>query len=153
MGLPDTRAMHTLETCLDLDRRDPLAAFADRFARAESGCIHFDANSMGAMPVEAPERIRRVMTECWRDKSRRAWTSEGWVERPRELGAAICHTVGASPGDVIVCDNTTVNLFKIIAYAWKLRAGGDVILTESHNFPTDLHVAQGFVRLLNDLGV
>ena len=153
VGLPDALAMHTLETCLDLDRRDPLAAFADRFARAESGCIHFDANSMGAMPVEAPERIRRVMTECWRDKSRRAWTSEGWVERPRQLGAAICHMIGASPGDVVVCDNTTVNLFKIIAYAWKLRAGGDVILTESHNFPTDLHVAQGFVRLLNDLGV
>ena len=147
------RTLHTLETCRGLDRRDPLAAFADRFARAASGRIHFDANSMGAMPVSAPERIRRLMTECWRDKSRRAWTSEGWVERPRQLGADISHMIGAGPGDVVVCDNTTVNLFKVIAHAWKLRAGGDVILTESHNFPTDLHVAQGFVRLLNDLGV
>ncbi len=151
--------MHTLETCRALDPRRarprpaPPARPADRFARAESGAIHFDANSMGAMPVDAPERIRRVMTECWRDKSRRAWTSEGWVERPRQLGADICHLVGARPGDVVVCDNTTVNLFKILSYAWKLRRGGGVILTESHNFPTDLHVAQGFVRLLADLGV
>ena len=149
----DAPAPHTLETCRALDRRDPLAGLAGRFARAESGCIHFDANSMGAMPVDVPDRIRRLMTECWRDKSRRAWTSEGWVERPRQLGADISHTIGASPADVIVCDNTTVNLFKIISHAWKLRASGNVILTESHNFPTDLHVAQGFVRLLNDFGV
>ena len=149
----DSPAPHTLETCRALDQRDPLAPFADRFARAESGCIHFDANSMGAMPADAPERIRRIMTECWRDKSRRAWTSEGWVERPRELGARICHLIGAGPGDVVVCDNTTVNLFKILSYAWKLRSSGSVILTESHNFPTDLHVAQGLVRLLRDLGV
>ena len=145
--------MHTLDSCRALDHRDPLSLLADRFARAESGAIHFDANSMGAMPIDAPERIRRLMTECWRDKSRRAWTSEGWVERPRQLGADICHLVGANPGDVVVCDNTTVNLFKIIGYAWKLRSSGDVILTESHNFPTDLHVAQGFVRMLNGLGV
>ena len=149
----DTAAPLTLESCRALDRSDPLAGLADRFARAASGCIHFDANSMGAMPLDAPERIRRVMTEGWRDLSRRAWTREGWVERPRELGADICHIVGAEPGDVVVCDNTTVNLFKILSYAWKLRSSGNVILTESHNFPTDLHVAQGLVRLLNDLGV
>ena len=147
------RTLPTLEACRDLDRRDPLAALADRFARSASGRIHFDANSMGAMPVDVPERIRRLLTECWRDKSRRAWTSEGWVEQPRRLGADVSHLIGAGPGDVVVCDNTTINLFKAIAHAWKLRAGGDVILTESHNFPTDLHVAQGFVRLLNDLGV
>ena len=149
----DAPAIHTLETCQALDQRDPLAALADRFARPASGAIHFDANSMGAMPLDVPERIRRLLTESWRDKSRRAWTSEGWVERPRQLGADLSHLVGASPGDVIVCDNTTINLFKIISYAWKLRGSGEVILTESHNFPTDLHVAQGFVRLLGDLGV
>ncbi len=152
-GLAGHPALHTLETCLALDRRDPLADCAGRFARAESGAIHFDANSMGAMPADAPERIRRLMTDGWRDKSRRAWTSEGWVERPRQLGAGISHMIGAGAGDVVVCDNTTVNLFKLIAHAWKLRGGGNVILTESHNFPTDLHVAQGFVRLLSDLGV
>ena len=146
-------AMHTLESCLALDRSDPLAGLADRFARPATGSLHFDANSMGAMPVDVPDRIRRLLTEGWRDKSRRAWTTEGWVEKPRELGAAISHMVGARPGDLVVCDNTTVNLFKIVSYAWRLRGSGDVILTEAHNFSTDLHVAQGFVRLLEDFGV
>ena len=85
--------MHTLETCLALDRRDPLAGYADKFARSTSGSIHFDANSMGAMPVEVPDRIRRLLTEGWRDKSRRAWTTEGWVEKPRELGNDIAHMI------------------------------------------------------------
>ena len=145
--------MHTLDTCLALDRRDPLAGYADKFARSTSGSIHFDANSMGAMPVDVPDRIRRLLTEGWRDKSRRAWTTEGWVEKPRELGNDIAHLIGASPGDVVVCDNTSINLFKIVSFAWRLRGSGDVILTESHNFCTDLHVAQGFVRFLDDLGV
>ena len=84
---------HTLDTCLAPDRSDPLAGCANRFARSASGSIHFDANSMGAMPVEVPDRIRRLLTEGWRDKSRRAWTTEGWVERPRELGNDIAHMV------------------------------------------------------------
>ena len=76
----------------------------------------------------------------------------GW-RGPRELGNDIAHLIGASPGDVVVCDNTSINLFKIVSFAWRLRGSGDVILTESHNFCTDLHVAQGFVRFLDDLGV
>ena len=145
--------MHTLETCLALDRRDPLAGFPQKFARPDSGRLHFDANSIGAMPADVLDRIGRLLTEGWRDQGRRAWTSERWTDRPRQLGSDIAHMVGAGPADVIVCDNTTINLFKIVSYAWRLRASGDVILTESHNFPTNLHVAQGFAGLLSDLGV
>ena len=136
-----------------LDRRDPLADVAGRFARPESGRLHLDANSMGAMPADVPDRIRRLLTGGWRDQSRRAWTSEGWVERPRRLGADIAHLIGARPEDVVVCDNTSINLFKALAHAWRIRGSGGVILTEAHNFPSDLHVAQGFLRLLEEFGV
>lgn len=142
----------TLEGCRELDRRDPLAGLREKFALPESGNIHFDANSMGAMPADAPDRTTRLLTDCWRNKGRRCWATEDWMEKPRILGASIAHMLGADSGDVIVCDNTTVNLFKAISYAWKRRGSGNAILTETHNFPTDLHVAQGFLRLLQDLG-
>ena len=142
----------TLEGCRELDRRDPLAGFRGRFALPESGNVHFDANSMGAMPADAPDRTMRLLTDCWRNKGRRCWATEDWMEKPRILGASIAHMLGADSDDVIVCDNTTVNLFKAISYAWKRRGSGNAILTETHNFPTDLHVAQGFLRLLRDLG-
>ena len=146
-------APRTLEDCRARDGRDPLARLRGRFALPEAGRLHFDANSIGAMPADAPERVARLLSECWRGKGRRSWSTEDWLDRPRALGAAISHVIGAAPEDVIVCDSTTVNLFKVLACAWRLRAGGSVILTERHNFPTDMHVAQGFVRLLADLGV
>ena len=79
----------TLEGCRELDRRDPLAGFRGRFALPESGNIHFDANSMGAMPADAPERTMRLLADCWRNKGRRCWATEDWMEKPRILGASI----------------------------------------------------------------
>ena len=146
-------APYSLENCLELDRVDPLAGFRDKFAFAASGNIHFDANSMGAMTKDAPDRVHRLLTKNWRDKSRRSWSTEDWLEKPRKLGASISHMIGANSQDVVVCDNTTINLFKIISYAWKLRGSGNAILTEAHNFPTDMHVAQGFIKFLEELGV
>ncbi len=51
---------------------------------------------------------------------------------------------------MIVADSTSVNLFKILAYAWQRRQSGNVILTERANFPTDIYIAEGFSRLLSD---
>ena len=54
--------------------------------------------------------------------------------------------MGAGQDNVMVCDNTTVNLYKILTYAWQSRKSGSTILTEDGNFPTDLYVAQGLNR-------
>ena len=143
----------TLEDCWELDGSDTLAAYRRRFAFSSNGNINFDANSMGAMAVDVPDRIQKLLTDGWRDKSRRAWTTEGWVDRPWELGAKISHMIGAGESDVVVCDNTTLNLYKLLSRAWRIRTGGNVILTEAHNFPTDLHVAQGLVGFLKELDV
>ncbi|GIT47356.1 MAG: hypothetical protein Ct9H300mP13_1520 [Gammaproteobacteria bacterium] len=37
-----------------------------------------------------------------------------------QIGDAIAHLMGAGQGNVLVCDNTTVNLYKILTYAWHL---------------------------------
>ena len=47
---------------------------------------------------------------------------------------------------MIFCDSTSVNLYKILAYAWQLDRSRPVIVTEAHNFPTDMYVAEGLVR-------
>ena len=142
----------TLETCLELDRTDPLRNIRPRFSLPLSGALQFDANSMGAMPVDAPERVRKTMEEGWRDLSRRGWSELDWRHKPRLLGEGLAHIIGADPGDVVVCDNTTVNLFKILSYAWRNRTSGNTILTEKHNFPTDLFVAEGLKDYLAAAG-
>ncbi|MCX7961939.1 MAG: aminotransferase class V-fold PLP-dependent enzyme [Burkholderiales bacterium] len=137
-----------LEDCRALDARDPLAAFKARFAPGEPGTIYLDGNSIGPMPADVPRRIERLVTLGWRDARRRGWQRFDWLEKPWRLGEGIAHIVGAGSKDVIFCDSTTVNLFKLLAYAWRLRPERPVIVTEAHNFPTDLYVAEGLVRFV-----
>jgi kynureninase len=138
--------MIDLSQCRALDARDPLRAMRERFARPAGDTVYLDGNSIGAMPADAPERVQRLMTEGWRDARRRGWNRFDWLEKPWLLGAGLAHILGAGSDDVVFCDSTSVNLYKILAYAWQLERARPVIVTEAHNFPTDMYVAEGLVR-------
>ena len=56
--------MKTLQDVRDLDARDPLAGFRDRF-EIPAGMIYLDGNSLGVMPKSAPERMAQVVKEEW----------------------------------------------------------------------------------------
>jgi kynureninase len=142
--------MITEQECLALDEADPLRPVRERFTAAEDGTIYLDANSMGAMPKDVPARLERLCREGWVGARRRGWTRFDWLELPHDLGAAIAPFIGASAKDVVVADSTSVNLFKILAYAWERRRQGRMILSERANFPTDIYVAEGLCRLLGE---
>jgi kynureninase len=129
--------------CQQLDKQDPLAEFKTRFQSPQKHTIFLDANSMGAMPVTVPDRLASFCSDEWVELRRQGWNHTEWLDRPRQIGDSIAHLMGAGQGNVLVCDNTTVNLYKILTYAWQSRNSGNTILTEDGNFPTDLYVAQG----------
>ena len=129
--------------CQHLDQADPLSSFKARFTPPQKDTIFLDANSMGAMPVTVPDRLASFCTDQWVELRRQGWSHSEWLQRPRQIGDAIAHLMGAGEGNVLVSDNTTVNLYKILTYAWRARSSGTVVLTEDGNFPTDLYVAQG----------
>ena len=132
--------------CQQLDAQDPLSGFKARFQPPQKHTIFLDANSMGAMPAAVPDRLASFCTDEWVELRRQGWNHTEWLDRPRQIGDAIAHLMGAGQGNVVVCDNTTVNLYKILTYAWQSRKSGSTILTEDGNFPTDLYVAQGLNR-------
>ncbi len=138
--------MIDLAHCRALDARDPLREIRGRFARPSEDAVYLDGNSIGAMPADAPQRVQRLMVEGWREARRRGWNRFDWLEKPWQLGAGLAHILGAGGGDVVFCDNTSVNLYKILGYAWQLERSRPVIVTEAHNFPTDMYVAEGLVR-------
>lgn len=141
--------MIDLARCRALDAQDPLRAARERFARAGEDAIFLDGNSIGPMPADVPERLRRVLLEGWRDARSRGWSRFDWLEKPRLLGEGIAHLIGAGKSDVVFCDSTSVNLFKILGYAWQLqRTQRPVIVTETYNFPTDVYVAEGLARFV-----
>ncbi|MBI1402971.1 MAG: kynureninase [Porphyrobacter sp.] len=126
----------------EFDAADPLAPFRERFTLPE-GVIYLDGNSLGALPKATPEAMRRVIEQEWGEGLIRSWNSAGWFAAAGRVGAKIAPLVGAASHEVIACDSTSVNLFKLIAAALAMRPGRKVILSEPGNFPTDLYMIAG----------
>lgn len=135
------------DDCKRLDRDDPLAAFRSRFD-LPSGIIYLDGNSLGALPVGTRQRLDEVVRRQWGNDLIRSWNGNDWIGMPRRIGAKIARLIGAHDDEVIAADSTSVNLFKLLAAALRLRPGRKVIVSERSNFPTDLYIIQGLIVLL-----
>ena len=131
----------------ELDRNDPLAHFRARFLLPDR-VIYLDGNSLGALPRSTPQRLAKVVENEWGGDLITAWNRHGWIASPQRIGDKIARLVGAGPGEVIVAESTSVNLFKVLAVALKMRPDRRVIVSESGNFPTDLYMAEGLASLL-----
>lgn len=131
----------TLDEARALDAADPLGDFRARFALPE-GVIYLDGNSLGPLPHAARSAVAELTERQWGDRLIRGW-NEGWIDAPTRIGDKIARLIGAAPGEVIACDSTSVNLYKLIVAALRARPGA--LLTEAGNFPTDLHIAEGAV--------
>ena len=126
-----------------LDAEDPLAAFRERFAIDDPETIYLDGNSLGRLPLATRGRLTEL-TDAWGSALVRGW--HDWIDLPERLGDLLADAVlGARPGEVIVTDSTTVNLFKLAGAVLDTRAGA--IVTDSENFPTDRYVLDGLARL------
>ena len=137
----------TLDEARGLDATDPLRHCRERF-RLPQGQIYLDGNSLGALPIAAPERIAQTVGAEWGEGLITSWNKHGWIDLPARLAAKLAPIVGAAPGELRIADSTSVNLFKLLAAALAARPGRSVILSEEGNFPTDLYVAQGLERML-----
>lgn len=130
-----------------LDARDPLRACRERFTLDES-VVYLDGNSLGALPKAVPERLREVVTHEWGELGIRSWSESGWWTAPERVGELIAPLVGAAPGQVVVGDSTSVNIFKALVAAVRLAGPGrDEVLVDAATFPTDGYIAEAAARL------
>lgn len=133
----------TREQAAELDAADPLAGFRERFAISRPERIYLDGNSLGRLPRATRERVIDGLDD-WGERLVSGW--EEWIDLPTRVGDALAEGVlGARPGEVIVSDSTTVNLFKLCSAAldaYRLSAQG-VVVTDRDNFPTDRYVLEG----------
>jgi kynureninase len=128
-----------------LDAADPLSHKRDAFELPE-GLVYLDGNSLGALPRGVPARLERMVRAEWGRDLIRSWNEHGWIDLPSRVGDKIARIVGATPGEVIASDSTTVNLFKVLSAALRLAPDRSVILSTRDNFPTDLYVAEQLVE-------
>jgi kynureninase len=139
----------TRDEALALDAQDPLAPLREQFV-LPAGVIYLDGNSLGVLPRTTAARVQQVVTQEWGVDLIRSWNSAGWIDMPQRVGDKIARLVGAAPGELVVADSTSVNLFKVLSAALTITSADapqrKTILSERSNFPTDLYIAEALCR-------
>lgn len=129
----------------DLDRADTLAPLREQFLIPDN-LLYMNGNSLGPLTKRAQEKLSQAVSDEWGKQLIRGWNAAGWYDLPWRLGDKIGLLIGAEPGETVVCDSTSVNLFKAVAAALSLQSGRTRIVSEAGNFPTDLYVLDGLSR-------
>ncbi|HAU22524.1 MAG TPA: kynureninase [Erythrobacter sp.] len=134
-----------IDRAREFDDADPLAKYRDRFD-LPTDVIYLDGNSLGALPRATLARLEQVIRGEWGGGLIRSWNDADWIGAARRVGGKIAPMIGAQLHEVVACDSTSVNLFKLIAAALEMRPGRKVVLSEPGNFPTDLYMIAGLER-------
>ena len=111
------------------------------------GVIYLDGNSLGPLPVAAQSRVASMMRDEWGDMLITGWNRAGWMAQPMALGDRIARLIGAEPGHVVLGDTLSVKVYQALASALRMT-DRKVILSDSGNFPSDLYMAEGLIRML-----
>ncbi|MGI5347067.1 kynureninase [Streptomyces sp. CA-250714] len=129
----------------ELDAADPLREFRDEFVRTDPEAIYLDGNSLGRLPRATAGFLDRIVVEEWGTGLVESW--ETWITWAGRLGDRLAaHTLGAGPGEVVLSDSTSVNLYKLAAAALDANPGRSTILADADDFPTNRYILQGLAE-------
>jgi len=127
------------------DREDPLARFRERFLLPAEELLYLDGNSLGPLLARTREVIGEVTSRQWGEQLIESWNARWW-DLPERMGDLLAPLLGASAGEVVMADSTSVNLYKLAHGALKLRPGRTRVVSDTLNFPTDLYILQGILK-------
>ena len=139
-----------MKEAIEYDRLDSLKEFRKEFFSGNDSVIYMDGNSLGRLPLAAADAISMAVNEQWGERMIRSW-NDSWWEMPVRAALLISKIIGAKESEVIVCDSTSINLYKLATAALRLKSDRRKIISESTNFPTDLYILQGIADNL-DMG-
>ncbi|WP_329052240.1 kynureninase [Streptomyces violaceus] len=115
---------------------------------ADAAGVYLDGNSLGALPAVVPGRVEDVVRRQWGELRIQSWEESGWWTAPERIGDRIAPLVGAAPGQVVVGDSTSVNVFKALVGAVRMAGDGrDEVLVDATTFPTDGYIAESAARM------
>ncbi|MAY87909.1 MAG: kynureninase [Pseudooceanicola sp.] len=114
------------------------------------GIVYLDGNSLGPLPRAAAARVSQTVTDEWGEMLITGWNKAGWMALPMALGDRIGRLIGAEPGHVVTGDTLSIKVYQALASALAMRPDRRVILSDTGNFPSDLYITQGLVKMLGD---
>ena len=136
-----------LDFARELDARDPLARFRERFD-VRPDRIYLQANGLGLASREAEAAVQGALA-AWKERAHRGW-EEGerpWLTTAERLGALEAPLVGAAPDEVVATGTTTYNIHVLMATFYQPSGRRTKVLADELNFPSDIFALQSQVRL------
>jgi len=132
-------------TAQALDASDPLASFRAEFYHSDPQQCYLDGNSLGKLPLATMEAVSNFVTEEWGSQLVGGWSH--WIDQPQVAGDLLATAIlGAGPGQTLVCDTTSVNLYQLALAAIDALPGRSTVIIDSANFPTDRYILQGIAK-------
>ncbi len=133
------------EYALELDKNDPLAAYRSKFVITDPNLCYLDGNSLGRLPHATVKAVSDFLSQEWGNEVVTGWSH--WIDEAQVAGDLLGRAVlGAGPGQVLVCDTTSVNFYQLCVAAIKARPGRKTIITDAANFPTDRYILMGIAE-------
>lgn len=128
-----------------LDLADPLHKFPSEFVVTDSKLCYLDGNSLGRIPQATLEALPQFLALEWASELVDGWSH--WIDEAERAGDQLAEVaLGSGPGQTLVCDSTSVNLYQLLRAVVDSRSDKSVILVDSANFPTDRYIAHGIAR-------
>lgn len=128
-----------------LDAADALAHFRDRFYIDDDDVCYLDGNSLGRLPLDTVSNVGVFMNDEWGAEVVDGWSH--WVDEAGSVGDILAAaTLGTGPGQTLVCDTTSVNLYQLVGAAIRANSDRKTIVVDSSNFPTDRYIVQGLAE-------
>lgn len=112
------------------------------------GMIYLDGNSLGPLPKAACDHVSDMMRNQWGEMLITGWNKAGWMALSTEIGDRIAGLIGAPKGSVMMGDTLSLKVYQALAAALQLNPKRRVILSDNGNFPSDLYMADGLLRML-----
>jgi len=133
------------EYAQELDKNDPLARFKAQFVVTDPEMCYLDGNSLGRLPKATIAAVNEFMINEWGPEVVTGWGH--WVDEAQPTGDLLgAAALGAGPGQVLVCDTTSVNFYQLCLAAIHARPGRKTIITDAANFPTDRYILDGIAK-------
>ena len=129
-----------------LDATDPLAPYLQQFYIVDPELCYLDGTSLGRLPLATVHAVNEFLTE-WGDELVDGWAH--WINEARTTGDLLGRAVlGAAPGQTLVQDTTSMNLYQLCSAAVAARPDRRTVIIDSANFPTDRYILAGIALRL-----
>ena len=128
-----------------LDAQDPLAKYRQQFLINDSSLCYLDGNSLGRIPRETITVVENYLRHEWGTNLVSGWSQ--WIDEAQTVGDLIGRSaLGATAGQTLCVDTTSVNFYQLCCAAIDARPGRNIVISDTANFPTDRYILEGICK-------